>query len=252
MPASVLSARKLWKNIEFVRWFLFLTVAIVGVAGDLISKSLTYEINSADLIPNILRFKFVINKGIIWGISSQGSVLFLIIPSLAIPLIVLIFKYIHIFSGDAKRNRDTPAKLNLLITIAFGLILAGAVGNLFDRIFYKGVRDFIDFYFINWPIFNMADVYISSGVGLIIIDVFWTPRPHRCVIVVKQNELEAGLPRPITFSGSDETPQSSPETNPDTNPEATDTENALPLSEPSIESDSQGNNPPLPKEDTQS
>jgi signal peptidase II len=44
----------------------------------------------------------------------------------------------------------------------FVLLLAGAIGNLIDRIFWWGVRDFIDFHF--WPIFNLADVYLSFGV----------------------------------------------------------------------------------------
>lgn len=185
MPASVLNARKLWRNIEFLRWFIFSAVSIIGIAGDLLTKYLTYEIRTVEVIPGILRFNFVINKGIIWGISSQGSILFLIIPAFAIPLIIVIFKYIHIFSGhsdhaeaglEATHKPPQPARLNLLITIAFGLIMAGAVGNLYDRVLYKGVRDFIDFYFINWPIFNLADVYITFGVILIIVDVFWKPR----------------------------------------------------------------------------
>lgn len=179
MPASVLNARNCWRNTELIRWLIFFSIAIIGTAGDLISKTLTYQIKELEIIPGILRFNFVLNKGIIWGIASQGSIFFVIIPALAIPLILLIFKYIHLFSGSApapRSNEDEPAQFNILITIAFGLIMAGAVGNLYDRIFYKGVRDFIDFYCINWPIFNLADIYITFGVILIIIDVFRTSK----------------------------------------------------------------------------
>jgi len=171
MPASVLTAKSFWRSDSFVRWFIFFSIALVGIISDLVSKSLTYQIEPIDIIPGIFRFSFVLNKGIIWGIASQGSILFLIIPSFAIPLILLIFKYIHVFSG----HPEDKSRFNLLITVAFGLIMAGAVGNLYDRIFFHGVRDFLDFYFINWPIFNLADVYISIGVALIIIDVFRKP-----------------------------------------------------------------------------
>ena len=53
----------------------------------------------------------------------------------------------------------------------FGLatILGGALGNLFDRYSYGKVTDFLDFMFINFPIFNVADVLIDVGVGLIIL-----------------------------------------------------------------------------------
>lgn len=180
MPASVLNAKNYWRSVEFIRWFIFFSIAIIGTVGDLISKTLTYQIKELEIIPGILRFNFVLNKGIIWGIASQGSIFFLIIPALAIPLILLIFKYIHLFSGPVRipdqSNENAPAGFNILITIAFGLIMAGAAGNLYDRFFYKGVRDFIDFYSINWPIFNLADIYISCGVALIIIDVFWNSR----------------------------------------------------------------------------
>ena len=51
------------------------------------------------------------------------------------------------------------------------MILGGAIGNVFDRIFYKAVPDFIDFHVgdFHWFIFNIADVFITLGVILMII-----------------------------------------------------------------------------------
>ena len=175
MPVSASNARNLWRSTNFMRWFVFFIVAILGTAGDLITKHLTATITPTDIISGVLRFKPVLNKGIIWGLFQQGSVLFLIIPALAVPLIILMFKYINLFSGE--KNQDDSAsepspKLNILLAVAFGLILAGALGNLYDRIAYKAVRDFIDFYMINWPIFNLADTYITIGAILIIISLF--------------------------------------------------------------------------------
>ena len=165
---------------NFTRWFVFFFIAILGTIGDLITKNITANITPKDIIPGLLRFNPVLNKGIIWGMFQQGSILFLVIPALAVPLIIIMFKYIHLFSGDKNQDDaagEQPAKLHLLLTIAFGLILAGALGNLYDRIAYKAVRDFIDFYIINWPIFNLADTYITIGAGLIIISLFIKPKP---------------------------------------------------------------------------
>ena len=162
-----------------MRWFIFFLVAIAGTIGDLITKNITAAITPTDVIAGVFGWKPVLNKGIIWGFFQQGSILFLIIPALAVPLIILMFKYINLFSGPENKETDgatSPGRWNLLPAIAFGLILAGALGNLYDRIVYKAVRDFIDFYAINWPIFNMADTYITIGAFLIIILLFIKPK----------------------------------------------------------------------------
>lgn len=65
----------------------------------------------------------------------------------------------------------TP-KQDKLISIAFALILSGALGNLIDRVMFGYVIDFLDFYVGNkhWPAFNVADSAIFIGAGLMIID----------------------------------------------------------------------------------
>jgi len=167
------------------RWTIFLSTALLGTIADLITKHLTMNI-STDIIAGVLGFKFVLNNGIIWGLFSQGSFLFLVIPALAVPLIILMFKHIDLFTSGKNPavNPDTPAVPNddsaktgkgkaiIMLSIAFGLILSGAIGNLYDRIIYKAVRDFIDFYIINWPIFNLADTFITIGAIIIIISTF--------------------------------------------------------------------------------
>ena len=54
---------------------------------------------------------------------------------------------------------------------SFMMIAAGSVGNIFDRLFYSAVPDFIDIHYDNfhWFIFNVADIFITSGVILLII-----------------------------------------------------------------------------------
>lgn len=56
---------------------------------------------------------------------------------------------------------------------ALGLILGGTIGNLFDRIVFNGVRDFLYFYRIDWPVFNIADCCLVVGAGLLLVHAFF-------------------------------------------------------------------------------
>lgn len=55
--------------------------------------------------------------------------------------------------------------------IAYGAIIGGALGNVLDRVRYRAVTDFLDFYIgsAHWPAFNMADVFVVGGVGLLFL-----------------------------------------------------------------------------------
>ncbi len=63
-------------------------------------------------------------------------------------------------------------KLNTLQTLAIAMILGGTAGNFFDRLFYGYVVDFIKLNFIDFPVFNMADLFINIGVILIFTALF--------------------------------------------------------------------------------
>src|SRR5713226_681133 len=63
---------------------------------------------------------------------------------------------------------------------ALGLILAGTLGNLYDRVIFNGVRDFLYFYWIEWPVFNFADCCLVCGAFLLLGQAFWNqPSPAR-------------------------------------------------------------------------
>ncbi len=55
-----------------------------------------------------------------------------------------------------------------LLCVALGLILGGTIGNLFDRIVFGGVRNFLYFYLIEWPVFNIADCCLVCGAGCLL------------------------------------------------------------------------------------
>jgi len=67
-----------------------------------------------------------------------------------------------------KRELKGPL-LNCTERAAIGFLLGGAIGNLIDRFNYGKVTDFLDFAFINFPIFNVADICIDIGIGLLYI-----------------------------------------------------------------------------------
>ncbi|EYU16212.1 MULTISPECIES: signal peptidase II [Photorhabdus] len=84
--------------------------------------------------------------------------------AVAISVVLMVMMY----RASAKK------KLN---NIAYALIIGGALGNLFDRLVHGFVIDFIDFYVGDWhfPTFNIADMAICIGAGLVIIDSFLNP-----------------------------------------------------------------------------
>jgi len=87
---------------------------------------------------------------------------------------------------------NAPLEKDRLLTVALGLILAGAMGNLYDRAVFGGVRDFLWFYYqphfpVGWPVFNLADSWLVCGAGLLLFQaLFQKPIP------------EASPPAPVT------------------------------------------------------
>ena len=122
---------------------------------------------SVDIIGDYLRFKFVENPGIAFGIDL-GYPLLLTMLTLSI-IIVLFFHFISLIKNNSSD----------ILSIAF--VLGGAIGNAIDRLLtqislnYGGVIDFIDvgIGFKRWPTFNVADMSITIGLILIIYQGFF-------------------------------------------------------------------------------
>lgn len=130
------------------------------LALDLLTKRLFYGDNQ-DFIPGFLGFRDCgLNTGGAWSVLS-GNVILLIILTSVFVIGAIIFDVL--FKNKSK-----------LYTISFAFILGGAVGNLIDRIFLGGVRDFIFFEFMpNFPTFNVADSFLCIGFILLIIFVLF-------------------------------------------------------------------------------
>ena len=63
------------------------------------------------------------------------------------------------------------------LCLSLGLILGGTVGNLYDRVVFGGVRDFLYFYRVEWPVFNVADCCLVCGACLLLVQAVLTPQP---------------------------------------------------------------------------
>lgn len=111
------------------------------------------------LLPGAFRLILHYNTGGAFGLASGKLLLFLGATAVLVPALVL----------TAYHNRDPLAPLWSL-----GMIVGGAVGNLYDRLFHIGVRDFLEI--INpytgrglWPVFNIADIAIVAGVAVYVV-----------------------------------------------------------------------------------
>jgi len=78
------------------------------------------------------------------------------------------------------------------LCIALGLILGGTLGNLFDRIVFGGVRDFLYFYKIEWPVFNVADCGLVVGAGMLLLQALFVKKKVTATIPLKS--LPAAAP----------------------------------------------------------
>ena len=107
---------------------------------------------------NFLNIYLIWNEGIAFGLFSFNEKIFYNILTILILIIILMIFIMTIKSHGFK-------KYSLL------MILGGALGNVFDRLYYRAVPDFIDFHIGNfhWFIFNVADIFITLGVIFMIL-----------------------------------------------------------------------------------
>ncbi len=114
------------------------------------------------IIENIFEFRYVENRGAAFGIF-QGAIPYFIITTLIL-LAIIVFAYIRL----------PQTKKMLPLRVLCVLIAAGGIGNLIDRIFRGFVVDMIYFKLIDFPVFNVADCYVTvAEILLIILVIFY-------------------------------------------------------------------------------
>ena len=140
-----------------------LFVSAVLVLADQVSKTIVVKTmslyESVPIIQNFFNFTYITNDGMAFGINFPFG--YFIFTTVSILLTAFLFWYLW-----SVRNHS------IIIRLGIGLIIAGAIGNLIDRIFLGEVIDFLDFMIgdFHWYVFNLADSYVTVGMGLVLFD----------------------------------------------------------------------------------
>ena len=148
------------KNIS--SFVLILTIFLLDRVSKIIIINLKnlYGVDNYSLT-SFLNFELIWNDGIAFGmLSFNDQVYYNIITSIIILITLVVFLVMINSSGIQKYG--------------FMMVFGGSIGNIFDRLYYSSVPDFIDIHFNNfhWFIFNVADIFISVGVFILIFSEF--------------------------------------------------------------------------------
>jgi signal peptidase II len=154
---------------------LFAGIFIATLAVDIITKRLV-QLNlalydSINIIPGFFNITYILNPGAAFGTlrnlpEQHRKILFVIVSVIACIIILSL-----LIRESAYRVRG----------IGYVLILAGAAGNLVDRVRINKVIDFLDFYIGNWHwyVFNIADSAVTVGVALLILEIVLAKRKRK-------------------------------------------------------------------------
>jgi signal peptidase II len=141
------------------RWLLFGALAILVIVVDQITKSVVVSSlavgQRVDILDGYVRIVHSRNSGILFGMLPDSAPAFAAASLLVLGLIVFY---------------ESRAGRGIVTTVALGLLLGGAIGNLLDRLRYGSVVDFVDLGVgtIRWYTFNVADAAISTALVLLI------------------------------------------------------------------------------------
>lgn len=145
----------------------FFLILISIAALDMVTKYfavICLKQGEIEIIKNILYFNYVENKGAAFGILANQRWLFI---AVTIAVVVAIIAYILIKKPESR-----------LLTISLAMISGGGIGNLIDRISLSYVVDFIDFRIIKFPVFNVADIFVTVGAALLFIYIIFFEGKH--------------------------------------------------------------------------
>ncbi len=138
-------------------------IIFIIVVADQISKYITIQylkpLKTVPLLEGVLSLSYVENRGAAFGIL-QNQRWFLIILPILIVTVIVIYLVMH-------------RKESLLTRICLAVILGGAIGNLIDRIFLGYVVDMFQVTFIEFPVFNVADMAVVCGTIILAVQLLF-------------------------------------------------------------------------------
>jgi len=155
---------------------VWLWLSLLFLVADFASKTLVVNTmnlrDSIDILP-FFNLTYVHNYGAAFSfLSDESGWQRWFLSAIAITISALLIWWL----------KRLPAS-NKVLCGAYSLVLAGAIGNLYDRMYYGYVIDFLHFYYENWhfPAFNIADSAICVGAALLLFDAFTgeSPKEHK-------------------------------------------------------------------------
>ena len=145
---------------RYKNYIVEIITIIILILIDLWTKTLAVsKLIESDvvLIPGVLEFHYLENIGAAFSMLSGKMIVFYIIT----PMFLAVITYIMI--------KMPGEKLYLPIRTCLIFLVAGALGNFYDRVVLHYVRDFIYFSLIDFPVFNVADIYVTVSIFFLII-----------------------------------------------------------------------------------
>ena len=118
------------------------------------------------VIPNVFELSYLENRGAAFGILQDHQIFFVLITVAAAVILTWIYR------------RIPQTKKYIPLRISYALIMAGAFGNLIDRVFRGYVVDFFYFKWIDFPVFNVADIYVTVTMILLLILILLTGKEN--------------------------------------------------------------------------
>ena len=145
---------------------MLITITLVMVAllvglDQLIKYLVITNVKPVDAVPvidNILQFRYVENTGAAFSILSEKTWLLSLITG-----VMIIGALLYLFITRPKSK---------LLTTSIILVVSGGLGNLIDRIFRGYVVDFIEYLFMEYAVYNFADILVTIGAVLLVIAIF--------------------------------------------------------------------------------
>ncbi len=159
------------------KYLILLGLTSLSLVLDQVTKSLVHNSyrlgETLSVIPGFFNLTYVRNTGAAFGLLAHAD------PAFRVPFFVLVpitalFAIGYIF----RKIADADLKMS----VALSLVIGGAVGNLIDRMVFGFVIDFLDFHWrfrYHFPAFNVADIAICVGVGILMLDLLTQENPSR-------------------------------------------------------------------------
>lgn len=115
-----------------------------------------------EVIKNIFSIEYIRNTGAAWGMFPNGTIFFIIFSLIVCIGLLVLF------------NKTPKEKKYNYLSMVIIILVSGAIGNLIDRCFRKYVVDFFYFKLIDFPVFNVADIYVTvAAIMLILLIMFY-------------------------------------------------------------------------------